>query len=211
MLSLLIGMLSVSIAEAGVTDWKVRPVVKPILSGTVFDDGDGNRQYALKGGGALGVSYKQKKSGLKMKGLTRAQYTQVWAPKVSGSETRVGTFIGPWYRVAGVNLGVDYVMDEYENKTVLMTQQQSINPTIGAVADVRVASISIVAGPSYFVGGNRESVNWNTSDFPGFGDEFFWAAQARVGVGPMGIGAGVTKRYTAYGEEFIGGIGLSLF
>ena len=210
MLSLLIGMLSVSTAEAGVTDWKIRPVVKPIVSATVFDDGD-NRQYALKGGGALGVSYKQKKSGLKMKGLTRAQYTQTWAPSVSGSETRVGTFIGPWYRIAGVNLGVDYVVDQYENKYVSLTQQQSVNPTIGAVADIKIASVSVKAGPSYFVGGTRESVDWNGSDFPGFGDEFFWSAQARVGLGPFGVGAGVTKRYTAYGDEFIGGVGLSLF
>ena len=209
MLSLLIGMLSV--ADAGVTDWKIRPHVKPILSATVFDDGS-NRQYALRGGGSAGVTYKQKKSGLKLKGLTRAQYTQVWAPKVSGSETRVGTVIGPWYRVAGVNLGVDYVINEYANQYVSLDQAHSVNPTLGAVADIRVASVSVVAGPSYFVGANqRESVNWNTASFPGFGDEFFWSAQARVGIGPMGVGAGVTKRYTAYGEEFIGGVGLSLF
>ena len=207
MLSLLFGMLTV--AEADVTDWKIRPVIKPIFGVTVFDDGS-KRQYASKLGGAAGVSYKQKKTGLKFKGMTRAQYVQVFGSGVTGNELRVGTFIGPWYRVAGVNLGVDYVMDQYQSDYVDIAQASSVNPTLGAVVDLRIVNVSAKIGPSYFVGSGRNSVNWETTDFPGFGDEFFWSANARVGVGPVGLGLGVTKRYTAYGEEFITGVGLSL-
>lgn len=207
MLSLLFGMLSV--AEAGATDWKIRPAFRPIISGAVFDDGS-NRQYAMKLGGSAGVRYKQKKTGLKLIGQSRAQYVQVFGSGVTGNELRVGTFMGPWYRVAGVNLGVDYVLDQYQNATVDIRQASSVNPTLGAVVDLRVITVSAKAGPSYFIGSGRDSVNWEQSDFAGFGDEFFWSANAKVGVGPVGLGLGVTKRYTAYGEEFITGVGLSL-
>ena len=114
MLSLLIGMLSISTAQAGDdVNWKIRPHVKPILGGTMFSSNQGN-QYALKAGGSAGVTYAQKKSGLKWKGLARAQYVQTWAPKVSGKEIRVGPSIGPWWRIVGANVGVDYVVDDYQ-------------------------------------------------------------------------------------------------
>lgn len=209
MIGLLFALCSVS--EAKDSDWKIRPHLDPIGSMTVFDDGS-NRKYGFKYGGSAGIRYQQKKRGLRMQGLTRAQYTRTWAPVVAGEELRVGSFIGPWWRVVGVQGGVDYIVtDRYSNPHVDIPTANAIAPSLEAVADIRIVRLSIKAGPSYFVANPRQSVDWSQTDFPGFGDEFSYSAQANVGLGIIGVGANISKRYTAYGEEFITGVGLTFF
>ena len=190
---------------------KVRPHVKPIISGQSFIV-DGDRYSGLNVGGALGVRYAQKTRGLKLTGVTRAQYIKtVSLADTTGEDIRLGTSIGPWWRIAGMQLGVDGVRNSYSNAAVTIPEAYGVSPTVSALVDLRIASLSAVAGPTYYFGDVREPVNWSTADFPGFGDEFYYKVRAGFDLLLVNIGFTYSNRYTAYGTEQIVGVGVGLF
>jgi hypothetical protein len=192
---------------------KVRPHVKPIISGQSFLV-DGDRYTGLNVGGAVGVRYRQKNSGLKLTGLTRVQYVKTLSlTDTTGEDLRIGTSIGPWWRIVGVQVGVDGVRNSYSNAVVTMPQAYGVAPTISALVDLRIASLSAVAGPTYYFGEQRQAVDWNTTayDFPGFGDEFYYKIRAGFDLLLLNVGVTYSNRYTAYGVEQMVGFGIGLF
>jgi hypothetical protein len=191
---------------------KVRPHIKPILSGQSFMVDD-DRYNALNIGGAAGVKFSQKKSGLKMMGLTRAQYVKtVSFGDTTGQDLRVGMMAGPWWRIAGVQFGVDAVQNSYSNAVVDMPQAFGVNPVASALIDLRLVNVSLIAGPTYYMGDQRQAVNWDAGqyDFPGFGDEFFYKARAGFSLLLLNVGFTYSTRYTAYGVEQMVGVGVGL-
>ncbi len=191
---------------------KVRPHVKPILSGQSFIV-DGDRYNGLNVGGAVGIRYAQKTRGLKLTGLTRAQYVKTLSlSDTTGEDLRIGTSIGPWWRIVGVQVGVDGVRNSYSNAAVSIPEAYGFAPTVSALVDLRIASVSAVAGPTYYFGDVREGVDWaNQSDFPGFGDEFYYKVRAGFDLLLVNVGVTYSNRYTAYGVEQMVGFGVGLF
>ncbi len=190
---------------------KVRPHVKPIISGQSFIV-DGDRYSGLNLGGALGVRYAQKTRGLKITGMTRAQYVRtVSLTDTTGEDIRIGTSIGPWWRIVGMQVGVDGVRNSYSNAVVTMPEAYGVAPTVSALVDLRIASLSAVAGPTYYFGDVREPVDWASADFPGFGDEFYYKVRAGFDLLLVNIGFTYSNRYTAYGVEQMVGVGVGLF
>jgi hypothetical protein len=197
-------------AEAG-DGVKVRPHVKPIISGQSFIV-DGDRYTGVNVGGALGVRYAQKTRGLKMTGLTRVQYVKTLSlTDTTGEDLRIGTSIGPWWRIVGVQVGVDGVRNSYSNAVVSMPEAYGVAPTVSGLIDLRIASLSAVAGPTYYFGEDRQAVDWATADFPGFGDEFYYKVRAGFDLLLLNIGVTYSNRYTAYGVEQMVGVGVGLF
>ena len=193
--------------------FKVRPHVKPILSGQTFTVDDESYR-ALNAGAALGVKYVQKNSGLKWTGITRAQYIRTMSlGDTTGEDLRVGTAFGPWWRIVGIQAGIDGVRNSYSNSAVDMPVAYGVNPTLSALVDLRIASLSAVAGPTYFLGDDRQGVDWasNQVDFPGFGDEFSYKLRAGVDLLLVNVGLTYSNRYTAYGSERIVGFGIGFF
>jgi len=190
---------------------KVRPHVKPIISGQSFIV-DGDRYTGVNVGGALGVRYAQKTRGLKMTGLTRVQYVKTLSlTDTTGEDLRIGTSIGPWWRIVGVQVGVDGVRNSYSNAVVSMPEAYGVAPTVSGLIDLRIASLSAVAGPTYYFGEDRQAVDWATADFPGFGDEFYYKIRAGFDLLLLNIGVTYSNRYTAYGVEQMVGVGVGLF
>ena len=208
LLTLIAGLIQMSSAE----DWKYRPLVKPIISYQSFSTTQ-DRYNGMNVGGALGVKYTQKKTGLKMMGMTRAQYIRTIGPNgVYGEDVRVGSFIGPWWRIVGVQGGVDVSRNTYFNDAISIPQVYGITPTLSGLIDLRVVTLSAAAGPTSFAAGERDAVDWTKQyDFPGFGDEFFYSAQAGLDLLLINLGVNYTHRFTAYGEENYMGVGISLF
>lgn len=191
---------------------KVRPHIKPIMSGQSFLVGD-ERYNALNLGGAAGIKFAQKKSGLKMMGMTRAQYTRTVSLKdTAGQDLRLGVMAGPWWRVAGVQFGVDAVHNNYSNAAISMPEAYGVNPVASALIDLRLVNLSVIAGPTYYFGDARQGVNWDGGqyDFPGFGDEFFYKARAGFSLLLLNVGFTYSNRYTAYGVEQMIGFGVGL-
>ena len=208
--TLIISLMSAAFAGDGV---KVRPHVKPIISGQSFLVDD-QRYSALNVGGAVGVRYAQKKSGLKMTGLTRVEYIKTMSlSDTTGEQIRLGTSIGPWWRIAGLQFGVDGVRNSYSNAAISMPEAYGIAPSLSGLIDLRIADLSIVAGPTYYFGEERQSVNWDSNpyDFSGFGDEFSYKVRAGFNLLLVNIGLTYSNRYTAYGVEQIVGVGVGLF
>ena len=76
--------------------------------------------------------------------------------------------------------------------------------------DLKVLNLYASIGPTYYLTGNREKADWDVLGKPFFGHEFAWSTGARVGLGPLGVGFSYGRRYTAYGEDSMIGLGLSL-
>jgi len=88
-----------------------------------------------------------------------------------------------------------------------------VAPTLSALVDLKIASVSVIAGPTYYFGDSREAVDWATTsyDFPGFGDEFYYKARAGFDLLLLNIGVTYSNRYTAYGVEQMVGLGVGFF
>ena len=173
------------------TKWKVRPIIDPTLD--YIPSIDSNTYYGLNVGAGVGLRYQQKKRGFRWQGSTRAQYVQTWSPKflepVSGQDIRVGTLIGPWWRIVGFQVGPEFRYNTYSNPGVEATEMMGVAPAASATVDLRVVSVTASAAPTFYVSGNRPGVDWNQHSFPGVGDEFTFSTRAGVDLWVVGFGA----------------------
>jgi hypothetical protein len=194
--------------------WKVRPVIDPTLNLHTFNT-DTNTYYGVNFGAGVGARYQQKKRGFRLQGMTRAQYVQTWAPSilepVSGQDIRIGSFIGPWWRIVGFQVGPDLVYNTYDNPGVEATEMIGVAPVASAIVDLRIVSVSATASPTFYLGGNRPGVDWNQYSFTGVGDEFTFSTRAGVDLFVVGCGVSYTRRYSAFGEESRIGFDVSIF
>jgi len=196
------------------TKWKVRPIIDPTLNLHTFNT-DSNTYYGLNVGAGVGLRYQQKKRGFRWQGSTRAQYVQTWSPKflepVSGQDIRVGTLIGPWWRIVGFQVGPEFRYNTYSNPGVEATEMMGVAPAASATVDLRVVSVTASAAPTFYVSGNRPGVDWNQHSFPGVGDEFTFSTRAGVDLWVVGFGVSYTRNYTYFGEESRIGFDVSVF
>ncbi len=192
--------------------FKFRPHIKPILSTQSFIV-DGESYRALNAGGALGIKYAQKKSGFKWTGITRAQYIRTMSlTETTGEDLRFGTSFGPWWRIIGMQAGIDGVRNSYSNSAISMPVAYGVNPTLSALVDLKIASVSAVVGPTYYIGDERQGVDWSADQTGfGFGDEFSYKLRAGVDLLRLNIGLTYSTRYTAYGTEKVVGVGVGFF
>ena len=78
--------------------------------------------------------------------------------------------------------------------------------------DLKIASVSAVAGPTYYIGDDRQGMDWNSAQTGfGFGDEFSYKLRAGVDLLLLNIGLTYSTRYTAYGTEKVVGVGIGFF
>ena len=196
------------LSAAKATDWSFRPLVDPTLNLHTFD-ASGNRYYGVNVGGDLGVSYAQNKSGLRLNGLTRARYIKTIGPNVDGEEIRLGSFMGPWFAVAGLQVGPDVVFSKYENPAVSMDPVVGLAVPASALIDLKILRLTGQAGPTFYVHGDREGVNWSQTSFPGFGDEFTYGAGATIDLFLISFSLSYVRRITGFGDEDVVGFGVS--
>ena len=192
------------------TKWKVRPHVDPTLNLHLFNTED-NLYVGANFGGAVGAKYQQKKKGFRYQGLTRAQYVQTWGPNISGQDIRLGSFIGPWWRIIGVQIGPDVFYNTYNNPGVDIDDVVGVSTRAAAVIDLKVVNVTASITPSFYVSGDREGVDWSQQEFPGVGDELMYSIGAGIDLWVIGFGVSYTSNTTSFGNESRVGFGVSIF
>jgi len=192
------------------TRWKVRPHVDPTINLHTFST-ETNTYYGANVGGSVGARYQQKKNGFRWQGLTRASYVQTWGPNVSGQDIRVGSFMGPWWRVVGLQVGPDVFYNAYDNPGVEIPEVIGLATPASATVDLKVVNLHASVAPSFYLSGDREGVNWERQEFPGFGDEFTYTVGAGLDLWVVGFGLSYTRRITSFGDESSVGFGVSFF
>ena len=218
----MIFVLLSQIANAGENN-KVRPLINPIIGTYSYRVSDNTDSYfdndvyrGLRVGGAVGVKYKSKQKGLakvlpNMTGRTRVLYTQTVASEAQITDMRLGTFIGPKWGPAKIEIGVDGIRttnalpDGYAQEPYM-----AVATPLNAIFDIKVVKVQAMVSPQFFLGGTRNSVDFSQKTLPGFGDEMEYGISGRVGLGPIGIGLSYSTRVTSFGNDTTIGVGIGL-
>ncbi|MEC7986311.1 MAG: hypothetical protein VX278_14190 [Myxococcota bacterium] len=189
-------------ASSAMAEWETKPIIKPIISSSVYQ-AEEDIYVAAKVGGAFGLAYRQ--DGLAgFHGRTRGVYTQNFGSELGFREFRVGSFFGPKLGPIDLEIGADYMVDTYVVPNLYNGQFSAVSTPVRLLADVWIMRVELSAGPIFLLntidGDQRVGVK-GANRFWGVGDEFAYSASARVGLGPLALGLGVSQRHTAYGTD----------
>ncbi len=128
--------------------------------------------------------------------------------KVSGAELRLGTFMGPHFKLAGAEAGIDVFWDRF-----LQDGDELLAPSVGIDFPVNVQLgpevIYVMAGVCTAIMFNEERrVDWDDRDAFGFGHEFGWQLGLGAKLGKVRAAAVYSQRQVVAGTRR--GLGVSL-
>ncbi|MCB9744212.1 MAG: hypothetical protein H6740_16560, partial [Alphaproteobacteria bacterium] len=150
--------------------------------------------------GVVGYSYRYVNAGWpQWRGRTRVSGDVLASGDTSqGLEVRGGTFMGPHWKLAGVEGGLDVFWNRWTYG------DQVLAPSLGAEVPVRLMAHK--DGVSGYVGvaaawlqDESRRVDWSTTSVPGFGHEFAYMAGASGTVAGVRLGLQGEYRVTAAG------------
>jgi hypothetical protein len=191
-------------AEASVP-WQVEPYWRPVLGFSTFASSAGVSTGARLGATG-GVHYWK----APLLGRTRVLGAYTTGSSLSGLDLRLGSFMGPQWKLAGVEAGVDVFWDRYT----------------AAGAEVMPASagvdlpLAVQVGPESFYGmagvtpailfAPERRVDWSSTDAFGFGHEFGWQLGVGARLGRVGANLLYSRRIVASGVYSGWGVSLNL-
>lgn len=205
-LCMLLGMTSQ--AQAG---WEPNIILTPILAASSYDV-EGENYLSARVGGVGGVTYRQ--DGLAgLHGRTRAVYQQNFGSELGFKEIKLGTYLGPRLGPIDLEIGVDYMYNEYAVPDQYTGTFNAYSVPLRANFDVKVVHVEVAAGPIFLLdtssGDQRKGLGNNPI---GLGDEFFYMASAGISLEPIaGVGVMASQRHTAYGVDTTVGAHISFF
>jgi len=196
------------VASAADGKWAKRPYLKPVIGLSTFSSG-GSVSSAVSLGAEGGLRYWQKdRDGLYWTGKLRARGAYLLGTgDTTGTDLRIGNFIGPRFKILGLQTGPDVFWNQYTWDGVVL------DPTTGlgwpVMASISLTPVYLNAGvePAWYLSGRREAVDWDSARTFGFGDEFTVFGGVGLGLGPVGIGVSASRTETFYGTRF--GYGVS--
>lgn len=192
-----VSLLAAAPAHAG--SWDPKPYIKPNLGFTLYGDGTTNASAVGLGAQAGFTYFNSEDLGVPMAGRTRVSGTYQLVTSGGpggGHDIRLGTFMGPQFKLASAELGLDV----FHNGITLGNYQLDnavgldipLNVTLGPQQIYALAGIT----PTLVFDPDRH-VNWKAVDAFGFGHEFEWRVGAALNAGPIGLGLTYTRRVIA--------------
>ncbi len=95
--------------------WKQKFYARPLITGSTFTDNAGNTSTAVGLGGEGGIRYWQVNTPLpRLRGRTRVAGTYITSTDSTGTEIKVGSFMGPAWEYFALESGLDISWDKYE-------------------------------------------------------------------------------------------------
>ena len=196
-------------ASAG---WDTGLILTPIISANQYQAPD-TEYVSARLGGVVGFQYKQE--GLAgLHGRTRAVYQQNFGSNLGFEEIKVGTYLGPRLGPIDLEIGADYMFNEYNVPGVYSGSFGAIATPLRVKFDVELVHVEVAAGPIFltetFSGDTREGTNTPL----GLGDEFFYMGAASIDIKPLvslaSVGISASRRITAYGVDNVIGAEFSI-
>ncbi len=200
-------LLLATVAHAG--GWSPRPYVKPHLDLLLYDDGSGTQALAMLGLEG-GVRYAQQGEQIPTwAGRTRvAGYYGVGLPGVHAWDYRLGSFMGPVFKVLSIESGLDLFRNELTVDGEGLVPSTGIDVPLLATLDFKVPSLWAGIGTAYLFDPDRR-VDWQETDDFGFGHEFQYLFGAGLRFG-IHVSAQYTHRVVATGDEKMIMVGIGL-
>ena len=189
----------------GKGSWNKKPYWNPVVGGYAFNY-EGQALYGLNLGAEVGLRYKQRGKPPKLVGRTRALGVYTLGTDVGGYEVRLGSFMGPWLGVFGVETGPDFIYNQYTYQGFDIGDSLGVYvPLPQARMSFKVVQFNAGLGPVWYFDESRVPVDWDDADGFGFGHEFRYNASAFLKLPVIGFGASWSKRITGYGtDDFVG-------
>ena len=187
-------LLTASMALAA-DEWNKTPYWEPVLGATLYSSG-GNTRTAAYGGLEAGVRYNQKGPMPRLVGKTRARGVLTYGGDAMATDVRLGSFLGPRWKYAGLQAGPDLFRDELIGS--------GLGPSFGVdfpvAATLYAKPLTFTAGfsPAWLADEDRR-VDWSQTTEFGFGHEFTTRLGASLSLDGFGAGVGWSRRVTAAG------------
>jgi hypothetical protein len=190
-------------------EWHPRPFVRPHVELLLYDDGSGTEPIVDLGAEA-GVRYAQERAALPTwAGRTRiAGSYGIGVPGVRAWDYRAGSFLGPVFRVLGLESGLDVFNNELTVDGAGLQPSIGIDVPLRATLDFEVPSVWAGIGTAYLFDPDRR-VDWSERAAFGFGHEFEYLFGAGLDLG-VHLSAQYTHRVVATGDArtIVVGIGI---
>jgi hypothetical protein len=203
---MLVLLLATAAEAAG---WSPRPYVKPHLDLMLYDDGSGVEPIVQLGAEG-GLRYAQEGEQIPTwAGRTRvAGYYGLGVPGVHAWDYRVGSFMGPVFKVFRLESGLDLFRNELTVDGEGLVKSTGIDVPLLATLDFKVPSVWAGIGTAYLFDPERR-VDWKEVDQFGFGHEFQYLFGAGLRFG-ITLSAQFTHRVVATGTEQMIAVGVGI-
>lgn len=189
--------------------WAFNPFFKPEAGASAWTSSSGATSTALSLGAQAGLAFWQtQRKRPRIEGLTRVRGAQLFGSGATGTDLRLGAFAGPAWGKIRLQTGPDVYWNRYQWGTVTLDPTTGLAWPLQATADIEVLKVTAGIEPSFFLSSSRPSVDWDTQEFPGFGDEFTWFLGGTVGTKVAGINVTYAQTFTAFGVQRGFGVGL---
>ena len=192
--------------------WESKLYAEPRLGGFMFTSG-GQTSTGVSIGAEAGLRYWQVRHPRPvLRGVTRVAGDYVLTTSAaSGMELRLGSFLGPYWKYAGIQTGPDLFWNKFSFGSV------DLDPTVGVAWPLTVGAwtgqqeLSVYGGvePAWLTNPDRR-VDWSEQSVPGFGHEFTYRAGVGAQVGGLALSAGYSYRITAGGGQHGLSVGVGL-
>ena len=187
----------------GILDkYAFRPYFRPEGGASAWSSTSGSTLIGISLG-AQGGAYFWQKTGdrPRVEGLGRVRAAKLFGTGVNGTALSGGVFAGPGWKRLQATIGPDVFWNQYTWGSV------ELSPTLGVATPIQlsaqVTGLSLVGGvePRFFISSDRPSVNWDTQDFNGIGDEFSWFVGGVLGGRGASLNVSYSQTFTAYGIQ----------
>ncbi len=175
--------------------WNKEPYWQPVVGATLYTSG-GSTRSALYGGLEGGVRYNETGQMPRLVGRTRVRGVLTFGGDATATDVRLGSFLGPRWKLLGVQAGPDLFRDELIGS--------GLGPSIGVdlpvitTAYLKPLTLSAGLSPAWLADTDRR-VDWSTSSSFGFGHEFTLLLGGMVSLGDFAAGLGWSRRTTVAG------------
>ncbi len=197
-------------ALAGSPTWEVEPFLRPEAGLSVWAGSSGSTT-AISLGAVGGANYWQSGKPLPLlQGTARVRGAKVFGSGASGTDVRVGNFIGPAWKSVVIQTGPDVFWSEYQWGLT------TLEPALGLAWPARVGtglgplSVTVGVEPAWFLSSERAAVDWSAQSLPGFGDELTYMSSVTLSLDPVRFSLSYTRTITAAGAQQGIGVGLKL-
>jgi hypothetical protein len=169
------------------------PYARPVLGAVVWGDA-----YGASIGAEAGLKYQQQKKDPVMFGKTRVRGAYTFGSGISGYDVRVGSFLGPFHKVVGLQAGPDIFYNELAidlgNGDVGLVATPGMDFPITGLFDVGVFNAYAGISPGWYFGGDRENLNAVMGQFGTY-------VGAGLNLSQLRLNVGWSRTTTAYGDQ----------
>lgn len=177
--------------------WSPKPYVKPNIGVSIYGAG-GSTSTAIGLGAQGGFKYfNEEDPPVPLGGRTRVSGTYLFSTDGgSGHDVRLGSFMGPSFKLASAELGLDVFNNGYSAGLASIPNTTGIDIPLNATLGPDVVYVLGGVTPAVLFNPARQ-VDWSTVDAFGFGHEFEWRLGVQLNIPVMSIGLTYSKRFMA--------------